>query len=82
MKTMIPDPIELMEARQERLMFEWDRAQRGVPDGSFRCPYCSRTFEYEPIEVSAAPDSPVSCYECLPDDVKAKYDLVFGEIDD
>lgn len=71
---MIPDPIELMEGRIERLAHEWDAAQKDVPPGHFRCPYCSNTFAYEPIQVSAAPDSPVMCYDCLPADLKQAYD--------
>ena len=71
---MIPDPIELMEAREERLAYEWDAAQRDVPEGQFRCPYCGNIFSYEPIQVSASPDSPVMCRDCLPSNVKAAYD--------
>ena len=71
---MIPDPVELMESRQERLAYEWNVAQRGVPEGQFRCAWCNRVFDYEPIQVSAAPDSPAMCYECLPDDAKKAYD--------
>lgn len=67
---MIPDPVELMEAREERLAGEWDVAQRNVPEGHFRCPYCSNIFEYEPIQVGASPDSPVMCYGCLPAGMK------------
>lgn len=70
----IPDPIELMEAREEQLAYEWDRAQKNVPEGSFCCPYCSRVFEYEPIQVDARPDSAFCCYDCLPADVKKAYD--------
>lgn len=70
----IPDPVELMEAREERLAYEWDIAQQDVPEGHFRCPYCSNLFDYEPIQVDARPDSPVMCRECLPDSVKAAYD--------
>jgi len=71
---MIPDHVELMEARQESLAWEWNQSQVGVPNGQYRCPYCSCLFSYEPIAVSAAPDSPVMCYECLPTDVKQAYD--------
>ena len=74
----IPDPLELMEAREERLAEGWDTAQRGVPVGSFRCPYCSRVFSYEPIQVDARPVSPFMCHDCLPDDTRAAYDKVFG----
>lgn len=72
----IPDPLELMEVRQERLIEQWDEAQKGVPSGSFRCPYCSNVFSYEPIQVSGSPDSPVCCYDCLPEDIKAAYDAL------
>lgn len=71
---MIPDPIELMEARQDRLIHEWELAQNDVPEGHFRCPYCKNVFDYEPIDVSAAPDSPVMCRDCLPEDVRKRYD--------
>ncbi len=69
-----PDPIERLEARQEELMWQWDEAQHDVPEGQYRCPYCSRLFSYEPISVSGALDAPVMCYECLPDDIKQAYD--------
>jgi len=71
---MIPDPIELMESRIEDLAFEWNQAQQDVPSGLHRCPYCSKDFSYEPIALSSRPDSPVVCYECLPDDLKKSYD--------
>ena len=74
----IPDPVELMDAREEDLAHEWDIAQRDVPDGSFRCPYCSRVFAYEPIAVDGRPDAPVMCYDCLPVDVQKAYNRVFG----
>lgn len=70
----IPDPIELMEDRMDRLIHQWEAAQEGVPPGSFRCPYCSQVYEGEPISLNGNPDSPVMCYNCLPDDVKAAYD--------
>lgn len=60
----IPDPIELMESRQEDLMYEWDKAQKDVPKGSYRCPYCKKIFDYEPIQFNARPDSPVGCADC------------------
>ncbi len=71
---MIPDPIELMEMRQERLAFEWEEAQAGVPEGKHRCPYCRQIFDYEPIATSSRPDSPVCCYDCLSPDAKEAYD--------
>lgn len=74
---MIPDPIELMESRQARLIFDWDKAQRGVPAGAYRCPYCQQIFSYEPIQMTSAPDSPACCYDCLPPNVKKAYDEFF-----
>ena len=74
-----PDPLELMEGREDRLAYEWEEAQQGVPEGSFRCPYCSQVFDYEPIHVDARPDSAAMCYDCLPDDLKKVYDAVFGD---
>lgn len=71
---MIPDPIEIMEARQEELMHNWIIAQKNVPEGSFRCPYCNKINSYEPIQSGASPDSPIMCYDCLPDDLKIMYD--------
>lgn len=76
---MIPDPIELMESRQDKLIHDWDKAQRGVPDGSYRCPYCQQIFNYEPIQMTSAPDSPAMCYGCLPPDLKRAYDEFFGK---
>lgn len=70
----IPDPIERMEARIDDLAFEWDVTQKGVPAGSFRCPYCKNIFDYEPIQATSSPDSPAMCYDCLPEDTKRAYD--------
>lgn len=70
----IPDPCELMEMRQERLMHDWDAAQKDVPPGSFRCPECRKISTGEPIAIDGRPDAPVVCYECLPESVKAAYD--------
>lgn len=75
----IPDPIELMEAREDRLAWEWDQAQKNVSEGSHCCPYCSRIFSYEPIAVDARPDSPVMCFECLPVDIQSAYKKAFGK---
>ncbi len=69
----LPDPVELLEARQDRLASEWEEAQEGVPEGSFRCPYCRQVFDYEPIQASGAPDSPMMCFECLPEHVKSMF---------
>lgn len=77
---MIPDPIELMEAREEQLVWEWDVTQRDVPKGHFRCPYCNNVFDYEPIQSGASPDSPVMCYDCLPADLKVSYDKFCQEL--
>lgn len=70
----IPDPIELMTARQEELIDQWNEAQWDVPQGQFRCPYCRALFDYDPIAISDAPDTAVMCYNCLPDDLKKAYD--------
>jgi hypothetical protein len=71
---MIPDPIELMEMRMDRLAEEFEADQKDVPKGSFRCPYCREIREGEPIQANSGPDAPIVCYECLPDDLKAAYD--------
>jgi len=78
MTTHIPDPLELTEAREERLAWEWEEAQKDVPEGSYRCPYCKQIFSYEPIAVDGRPDSPVMCFGCLPQDVQQAYRKVFG----
>lgn len=75
---MVPDPIERMEARQDELTYNWEVAQKNVPQGSFRCPYCGNIHSYEPIQSGPSPDSPVMCYDCLPDDIKEAYDQFFG----
>ena len=59
---MLPDPVELMEARQENLMEE---LQRGIPEGFFKCPQCNIIYEGEPLQVSPSPDSPLSCMDCF-----------------
>lgn len=71
---MIPDPIERMESRMDDLVFEWNVLQCDVPQGSFRCPSCKKVFDYEPIQVTSHPDSPASCYDCLPPDTQKAYD--------
>lgn len=76
--TYIPDPIERMESCMDDLSFEFDKLQRDVPRGSFRCPECKQIRNYEPIQVTSSPDSGACCYDCLPDDLKADYDKVFG----
>lgn len=68
----IPDPIEVMNHNIESLSWQWDVAQ--LDDGNNWCPYCGNAFTYEPISVDASPDSPVMCYDCLPDDTKRAYD--------
>jgi len=65
----LPDPIEMMENRIDAMCDE----QLGAPDGSFICPTCKQTFEYEPIALNARPDSPISCFDCLPEDIKKAY---------
>ncbi len=75
----IPDPIEIMDARIDDLAFEWELMQKNVPKGCFKCPFCLKIFDYDPIQVSYNPDSPVSCYECLPEHVKKAYDKFCGE---
>ena len=79
---MIPDPVELMEAQQERLAHEWDDAQKGVPDGSFRCPYCGQVREGQPIAVDSGPASAECCFECLPDDAKAAFEAFEASMND
>ncbi len=71
---MIPDPIELLEARTEDLCREFGDAQEGVPEGSYRCPGCGAIFTYEPISCSSSPTAPVSCYDCLSPGDRAAYD--------
>lgn len=39
----------------------------------FKCMDCGKTFYYEPIYISSSPDSVVSCFDCLPIDMKKKY---------
>ena len=68
--TEIPDPIELMEARAERRANEWYSAQQSAPPGFYRCPYCKQLFDYEPIQLNETPDSPIMCFDCLPEDMK------------
>ena len=78
MLEMIPDPIEQMDERMEELAWEWAHAQEGVGPDQFRCPYCKKVCKGEPIQANERPDSPFMCYDCLPDDMKRKYDAVFG----
>jgi len=70
----IPDPIERMESRIDRLAFEWNELQRDVPAGSFRCPDCKQIRSGEPIQASPHPDSSATCYECLSPGDKQAYD--------
>lgn len=46
---MIPDPVELMNSRIDDLIFEWERHQKVVPEGFYKCPYCKNLFNYDPI---------------------------------
>ncbi len=72
--TYLPDPTERLESRVDDLASEWAKVQGGVPEGSHRCPYCSKIFNYEPVAASSRPDSPVMCYDCL--SKSAKKDLI------
>lgn len=75
----IPDPIELMESRMDRLEREYNRLQNGVPKGSFRCPDCKQIRNYDPIQACARPDSGVTCYECLSEEDRKAYDDFYGK---
>ncbi len=67
---IIPDPIDLVESRIERMVDE----QAAALDGCFICPGCKKVFECEPIATSAAPDAAISCYECLGPELQDAYD--------
>ena len=69
----VPDPTELMDAAIERNILEWEEAQKDVPEGYHRCPYCKQLFDYEPISVDASPFEQVCCFECLPEEAKKHY---------
>ena len=75
----IPDPIELMQMRVDDLAFKWEKSQRDVPIGHFRCPYCGGIFDYEPIQLDPSPDSASCCYTCLDEDSQKASDEVFGK---
>ena len=51
----IPDPLELMEARIDRLADEY---VEGV------CMNCGKEFNYEPYCMSPLGDGPAVCAEC------------------
>lgn len=53
----IPDPIEMMESRIERMADEY---QPGV------CMGCGKKVDYELVCVSPAGDGPMVCAECCP----------------
>jgi len=73
--TYIPDPIEMMDDRIER-MVEDIRA-----DGSWRCCSCRKWYhDCEPIPAEARPDAPMVCYDCLsPKDQKAWDEAMEGK---
>lgn len=64
----VPDPIEIMESNIERLMHEQSLLGDNV------CPWCKKKADHELIQVSSYPDSPVSCYDCLDEETKKRYD--------
>ena len=49
------DSVEIMNARIDDLAFEFDKAQRNVPFGSFRCPCCMEVRSGEPIQAGSHP---------------------------
>lgn len=53
----IPDPVELMEARIERMV---DSYEEGV------CMGCGKKVDYELVCPSPAGDGPLLCAECFP----------------
>lgn len=57
MKDYIPDPIELMESRIERMMDKF------VDENT--CMECGKKYDYEMICVSPIGDGPAVCVECL-----------------
>lgn len=75
----VPDPIELMEARMDRNIREFEKAQKDCPPGFTRCPWCEQLFDYEPIQSSPDPSSQGICYDCLSSDDKKAYDACFGK---
>ena len=54
----IPDPIELMESRQEKLMEQY------VDEHT--CMQCHQRVDYELICPSPIGDGPLLCEECYP----------------
>lgn len=61
----IPDPTELMEMQMEEMI---DQYEEGC------CMDCGKKVDYELIQVSPHPASPVVCYECLSPESKEAYD--------
>lgn len=57
-ETIIPDPIELMESRIERLCDEYEE---GV------CMGCKKQVDYELICIGPMGDGPALCAECCPE---------------
>lgn len=60
MSDYIPDPIELMEMRAERMMEEYFRGDK------FICCICENLFDLEYANsLTADPSSPPACWDCL-----------------
>ena len=57
MSDYIPDPVELLEARQERLI------DRFVDINT--CMECGQSYGYEMVTANARPDAPLVCQDCL-----------------
>ena len=68
--TYIPDPLELLEARQERWMDEFI--------DEFTCMECGNRYDYEMICVDPLGCGPCICDECL----QKHYPGFWEEIDD
>lgn len=45
------------------------------------CPACKKEIDYSLITLSPDPHAEGVCYDCLPDDVKKRYDEFFGKRD-
>ena len=54
----IPDPIELLESRQERLMDEYV--------DEYTCMGCGKKVDYDLVCPSPIGDGPALCNECYP----------------
>lgn len=55
--THIPDPLELLESRMERLMDKFVDLNT--------CMECGKRYDYEMYCVSPIGDGPIVCTECL-----------------